>query len=235
MLGVAFVAGTLIFTDTLGTSFRNLFEQTAADVTVSRSTEFSDDFGGTGAPQGIPESVRAAVARVDGVDVAEGDISVPGVQLVDGDGEVLGGSGGAPALGINWYDTAGISPVTMQQGRPPTGADEVAVDADTAENGGLSVGDTVSVLLPQGAPRQARLVGVFEFDGSLLGATLTAFDSATAQSLLLQPGQWTSIAVRVEEGADQAVVRDRIRAALPEEGYQARTGQEQADESASEV
>ncbi len=135
VLGVAFVAGTLIFTDTIGKSFENLFEQTAADVTVSRSTEFSDDFGGTGAPQGIPESVRAAVAEEEGVDVAEGDISVPGVQLVGPDGEVVGGSGGAPSLGINWYDTPGLSPVSIRDGRSPRAYDEVAVDAEAAEDG----------------------------------------------------------------------------------------------------
>ncbi len=38
LLSVAFVSGTLVFTDTMGTTFDKLFAATASDVTVSSRT-----------------------------------------------------------------------------------------------------------------------------------------------------------------------------------------------------
>ncbi len=42
VLGVAFIAGTMIFTDTLNRTFTALFESTAADVSVAPATAFED-------------------------------------------------------------------------------------------------------------------------------------------------------------------------------------------------
>src|SRR3990170_6812833 len=47
ILGVSFVAGSFVFTDTIGKTFRDLFESVSADVTVSPRTEFDAGFTGT--------------------------------------------------------------------------------------------------------------------------------------------------------------------------------------------
>ena len=44
VLGVAFVSGTMIFTDTLSRTFTNLFESTSNDVSVTRATTFEAGF-----------------------------------------------------------------------------------------------------------------------------------------------------------------------------------------------
>ena len=43
LLSVAFVCGTLVFTDTMNTTFDKLFAATSADVTVSAKTRQDDD------------------------------------------------------------------------------------------------------------------------------------------------------------------------------------------------
>ena len=64
VLGVAFVAGTLIFTDTLSKTFNDLFKSTSADVNVARAAAFDQGLTGTGAggtasyvPQDLVEKV----------------------------------------------------------------------------------------------------------------------------------------------------------------------------------
>ena len=59
VLGVAFVAGTFVFTDTLNSSFTELFRQTAPDVTVRPAKAAAAAAGGfTGADiRTVPASI----------------------------------------------------------------------------------------------------------------------------------------------------------------------------------
>ena len=74
VLGVAFVAGTFVFTDTLNRSFTDLFRQTAPDVTV-RPTGAQDtgDFIRP-AVGSVPADLVAALAARPGVARADGAI-----------------------------------------------------------------------------------------------------------------------------------------------------------------
>src|SRR4051812_9787688 len=75
VLGVAFVGGTLIFTDTLSKTFNDLFTSTSADVNVARATAFDQGLGGTGAGGStsfVPADVVDEIADVDGVAAVEG-------------------------------------------------------------------------------------------------------------------------------------------------------------------
>jgi putative ABC transport system permease protein len=235
VLGVAFVSGTMIFTDTLGKTFNNLFETTSADVNVLPASAFEEGFVGTGAGSAVssvPESVVATVAAVDGVAAVTGDVQAEGVYLLKDDGTVLD-LGGAPGIGINWVDDPRVSAATLTAGRAPSGAAEVAVDTGAAAQGGWEVGDTVSVLTP--GPRvEATVVGLFRFgdSGGLAGASLTAFDTPTAQQLLTEPGVFTSISVAAEQGVAHEVLRDRVAQALGA-GYDVTTAAERADDLAS--
>ena len=87
VLGVAFVSGTFVFTDTIDKTFNNLFEDTFSgiDVVVQAETEF--DVGFTGPPP-IEEGVLDVVSGVDGVAVAEGTVFGTAI-LIDRDGEAI--------------------------------------------------------------------------------------------------------------------------------------------------
>ncbi|MFE4875021.1 hypothetical protein ACFRIF_40290, partial [Streptomyces sp. NPDC056682] len=67
LLSVAFVCGTLVFTDTMNATFDKLFAATASDVTVSpKSTDDKGAPSRTGRPEALPASVVAQVAKVPG-------------------------------------------------------------------------------------------------------------------------------------------------------------------------
>ena len=230
VLGVAFVVGTLVFTDTLNRTFRDLFEVTSADVNVVARAGF--DQGGTNPGAAVqvtvPESVVADVAAVDGVAAAEGNVQSEGVYVLDRGGEVLS-TGGAPGVGVSWDVAESVNPSTMVQGRPPVQQGELALDTGTVEKSGYALGDTVS-LLTTGPRVEATLVGVFRFGstGDTAGASLTAFDTATAQRLLGEPGRFSGISVAAVDGVSDSELKDRISAALGQD-YTVTSQLEEAD------
>jgi putative ABC transport system permease protein len=230
VLGVAFVVGTLVFTDTMGRTFRDLFEVTSADVNVVAAAAF--DAGGTNPGAAVdttvPESVVAEISAVDGVAVAEGNVQTAGVYVLDRDGKVLS-TGGAPGIGISWDVAESVNPSTMVQGRPPARQGELALDTGTIEKSGYALGDTVA-LLTTGPRVEATLVGVFRFGstGATAGASLTAFDTATAQLLLGKPGQFSGISVAAVDGVSDTELKGRVATALGPD-YAVTTQLEEAD------
>src|SRR3954470_19336740 len=87
VLGVAFVAGTLVFTDTIGSVFDHLFQQTTSgtDAVVRAHLPFKVNARGGGgeadrAP--VPDSMVAPIRDTAGVAEAQG--SVQGLALVVG-------------------------------------------------------------------------------------------------------------------------------------------------------
>ncbi len=233
VLGVAFVGGTMIFTDTLDRTFTALFESTSADVGVRPAAAFEQ---GTTGPGGttvhLPSTLVDRVRSVDGVAAAEGYVQTEGVYVLDRAGEVLD-TGGAPGVGVSWTAEPRLSPSELTDGRAPERDGEVALDAGTADEAGYAVGDRVTLLTP--GPRvDATVVGVFTFgeDGGLAGASLTAFDVATAQQLTGLGDGFTGIRVDAAEGVGHAALRDRV-AAVVGDGYDVQTAQQQADEQSA--
>jgi len=217
-LGVAFVSGAFVLSDTMGKAFDQLFGDVAAgsDVTVRARAH-----GATGhAPASarpIDESFVATVTDVPGVELAEG--SVTGYTLVlDGQRKPLrGGDGGSLGGSLHSDPTLG-NPYSVRSGRAPRGPGEIALDVATAAKAGYRPGDRVHVMLESG-PATFTLAGTLHFgtsDGSTLaGASMAAFDLPTAQHVLGREGMVDQIDVRAEDGTDPAEVRDRIASALP--------------------
>jgi len=234
VLGVGFVVGTLIFTDTLNATFTNLFAGTTSDVVITPEEDVeSRGFAGTVAT--LPAALLTDVRAVDGVAKAGGQVLIDGVAIVDPAGEVLG-TPGAPTFGSNWDDDEELTPFRLQEGRGPSGPGEVALDSVSAEKAGYVVGDAVSLVGPDG-PFQASLVGIFRYgtSGNLAGATIASFDTAVAQDLLLD-GQdaFTEIDVVADEGVTQESLAADVRA-VAGEGVTVRTGQEAADEATAQI
>lgn len=240
VLGVAFVAGTLIFTDTLSRTFQDLFGQTTSDVELTPKTAFDTQGDGSGTGASLPASLVPTVAGASGVANAAGSVLVNGVLVVGPDGKTLG-TAGAPAFGVSWSDDTELSPFRLVpgSGRGPTKAGEVALDSQTAEAGGFGVGDTVRIVTPK-EPLDATVTGIFRFgtSGNLAGASLTAFDEATAQALLLQPGRFTAISAQAAEGTTQDEAKASIIEALGSEQaatVEIQTGEEAADDAAASI
>jgi putative ABC transport system permease protein len=245
VLGVAFVAGSLIFSDTLSRSFTALFASTVGDVVVRPEGGTTAD----GAPSTvtIPASLLEDLREVPGAARVDGNVNAFGVFVVSADGKVVSGFG-PPAIGGNWSDAPaghGLQGLAVVEGHEPRGPDEVVLDERTAERAGYEVGDRVDIIPSTAATLTAgglptrltpSLVGIagFPSGGSLNGATYAAFDTATAQELFLQGADaYTDVWVTAG-GVSQEQLRDDVAEVLPD-GVEAVTGDDAADEAATDL
>ena len=237
VLGVAFVAGTLIFTDTLESSFEEIFTQTTPDVVVRPETTSVGAGAFTGADaRTVPAALVGELAALDGVARADGNVSSQGVYVIGADGKVVGANG-APGIAVNWNDAPaadGSQAVAVVDGRVPEREGEVALDLKTAATAGYQVGDTVALVTTGEQPQlSAELVGTVRFGstGNLVGATLTVFETEAAQDLFLGGADvFTDVAVTTQDGTTADEVAAEVAPLLPE-GVEARVGEEVAEEN----
>src|SRR5687768_2084531 len=76
LLGVAFLSGTLVFTDTIGRTFDDLFAGIYADTDSYVRSETDVELANGGSQRGrIPESTVQTVAAVPGVSDAQGFVA----------------------------------------------------------------------------------------------------------------------------------------------------------------
>ena len=146
ILGVAMMSGAYVLTDTIDKAFDAIFvESYAGTDAVVTGKEAGINFEGESAQ--TPRSRRRSsseVRAVDGVEVATGSVQDSQTKLLKPDGDAID-TGGAPALafGIDTspeYDR--FNPLNLVEGRWPSGDGEVAIDAGTADDEKLEVGDT---------------------------------------------------------------------------------------------
>jgi putative ABC transport system permease protein len=236
VLGVAFVAGSYVFTDTLDRTFEDIFGDSNSDIVVRPTVGEGDQFQFTGGDaRTLPASMVDELARVDGVDRADGIVSNQSVFVIGDDGKVVGGSG-APGIATNWSDAPaedGSVSLRILDGREPREAGEVVLEESTADKAGYDVGDTVTLVTASADPQvRATMVGTAEFGSgnSLAGATLVMFDTATAQSLLLGGDDaFNSIGITAENDSNVGALRSDIQDTLAD-GVEAKTGAEVAAE-----
>jgi len=244
VLGVAFVAGTLVFTDTIGSVFDHLFQQTThgTDAVVRAHLPFKVNRRGGGgradrAP--VPDSMVAPIRDTAGVAAAQG--SVQGLALVVGkDGKGIQGQ--APTLGVSWGPIQRFSSAyNIQKGARPTQPDQVGIDEITAEKAKVKVGDPVQIVFLTVPPQQFTVSAIFKFGdaGNLAGATLAAFEPATAQRVLGKVGTWDAIDVAGNAGLSQTDLQSRLTARLQQLGlsdrYEAITADALAKETSDNI
>jgi putative ABC transport system permease protein len=236
-LGVAFLAGTLVLTDTMQLAFDQLFGKVSSgtDAVVRAEAAYTQSEGTGTSRAPIPASVLQQVRTVDGVRAAEG--SVTGYALLtDNAGKAVLTSGGAPTVGYSMpADTTLRGDVKILRGTAPSGPHEVAIDATSAEEHHIAVGSTIKVLF-RGPTQQFTVVGTVGFGGekNLGGSTSAYFDSATAQKVLGSAGVLDAIDVSAEPGVDQAELVTRLQAAVPD-GVEAATGAAVAKETSDAI
>ncbi|RKN10015.1 ABC transporter permease [Streptomyces radicis] len=211
VLSVAFVCGTLVFTDTLNTTFDKFFGSTAADVTVGPEEE--ENAQETGRAASLPASLVDEVGAVEGVASADGVVFDAGVTVVDGAGDRVGSSNGAPTIATGWGPDIQRA-MELASGRAPEAADEALIDADTAGRADIAVGDELEIIAVEGTHR-VTVTGLAEFRSTNPGAPHVLLEAEAARTALLgSPDLITSVHVMAEDGVPDAEVRDRVAAAL---------------------
>jgi putative ABC transport system permease protein len=225
-LGVAFMAGTLVLTDTIGKTFNDLSAGVykGTDAEVRATAVFNGpQFSGAQRPL-VDASLVRRLGRVPGVAEAEG--SVFGyTRLIGRNGQALGNpAAGAPTLGGNWDEAAALNPWRLVAGHPPQAAGQVVIDKKSATDGHLWVGDTTTVLV-KGPPQRVRVVGIIAFGtaDSPGGASVVLFTTPVAQRLVVVPGKFSSILFTARPGVSQQQLVGNLRRALPH-GLEAITG-----------
>ena len=233
VLGVAFLAGTLMLGDSMAQGFDQLFGTVNAgsDVVVrSGSTVGSGDSEGRGS---IDAAVVDRVAAVPGVSRAVGTIDGLG-QIVGRNGQRLGGNG-PPTLASNWVDDSGINPFHIVSGHAPRGPGQVVIDRGSAVEGRLAVGSATTVLTP--APVPVTVVGIAAFGDQDSAGTATNvwFDTADARAHLLGgQDRVSSVLVATEAGTDAGTVLQDVRRMIPADA-QAMTGSELTKEQRAAI
>ncbi|MER5879016.1 MULTISPECIES: ABC transporter permease [unclassified Streptomyces] len=229
LLSVAFVCGTLVFTDTMNTTFDKLFAVTSSDVTVLPKAAKSDDTPQNGKPESVPASALAQARQADGVKSAEGAVSSMNVTVVNGDNKNMGSTTGAPTIAGNWTHND-LRSMEITSGHAPRGPTEVMVDADTVAKHHLKMGDELRTIAVTG-DFKARIVGIATFKVTNPGAAVVYFDTETSQRELLgSTGRFTQINVTAAAGVPDARLKQNVSTAL-DGSYKIQTQKENADEN----
>ncbi|ANH91905.1 ABC transporter permease [Streptomyces sp. NPDC058319] len=240
LLSVAFVCGTLVFTDTMNTTFDKLFAVTASDVTVAPKTAKNSETPQNGVPETLPAAALDRVRQAEGVKSVEGGVSSPNVTVVDRHNKNMGSSNGAPTIAGNWT-SGSLRSMEITSGHAPHGPGEMLVDADTADKHDLKLGDELRTIAQTG-DLTARVVGIAAFKVTNPGASVVYFDTATAQrGLLGTTGRFTQISVTAAPGVSDEQLKQNVTRTLAAAtgakagAYKIQTAKENADENRKDV
>ncbi len=233
VLGVTFISGTFVLTDTLNNTFTVLFGNIYQKIDFQVRGVAQLGSGANATRNELPESLLATVRGVPGVQAAQGEVGGY-AQFVAQDGKAIQ-TGGAPTLGVSFNPDQQISSLHLVAGGPPVTADDVVMDAGTAQKYGFTVGQRVRILFA-GPPRTFTITGIAQFGSAnnLAGATLAAFTLPTAQAVLQEVGHLDNINVVAAPGASKPAVQRDIASALPP-GVEVVTGQTVVNEQTSSV
>jgi putative ABC transport system permease protein len=212
LLGVAFIAGSFVLTDTINRSFDDIFDQAyeGTDVAISSSTAVESENGGDVPPFSARYLDR--VRAVDGVEKAAGGIFSVG-RFVDKKGDPLGNSF-APQF-ISSVAPKPFETLTYTEGRPPRTADEASLDQSTADREDLKPGDTLRIAGDAGV-KSYRITGIQRLGDTASGGSGTAqLTLPEAQRLTDKEGEFDGISVKAAAGVSPRLLRDRIDRVLP--------------------
>ena len=237
LLGVAFMAGTLVLSATVNRVFDDLFDQLGENVdAIVRGPELFESQV-TGTQRGLrPDSVFDKVAAVDGVAGAEGSIQTVQLTLLDRKGEPVGGGFGPPTIVTTWNSDEAMASYQVAEGRAPTKDGEAIIDRATAKDADLEIGKPITLVGPKGKVK-LELVGTSKFGSadSAGGATSIGTTLKQSQELVGEPGKVDTISVRAEPGVSPEELVKRLDAADLAPKYDVVTGQQAADEQASDI
>src|SRR4051812_45792991 len=229
VLGVTFVAGSLVLTHTsqrvLDQQFRTA--TSGADLAVRRAVAFDSAMGVEVTRDPVPPSAIEKMRSVPGVAQVQPVVRGQGLLTVDSRPVLPSG----PSLLESW-SPATFNPYPLRSGRAPTADDEIVIDLATAVTHKIGLGRTIGLRGVQaGTFRVVGLAGFGDGDGPP-NSTLALVRLPAAQRLL-HLGTGTSDAdIRTADGANAEAVRGRLTAALGPQ-YQVSSSRDVAARSAA--
>lgn len=230
LIGVAFVAGTYVLTDTIFAAFDEIFEDSlkGTSVVVTARDVVEQESGETPT---VSASLLPKVKRVPGVRLAAGAIFTPG-GFFDSRGDAIG-SKFAPKF-ISSTQPDGLESLNYVEGRPPRTAAEASLDQSAAEEAGLTIGDEIELASVERA-KIFRLVGLTRLgDASFGGASIAQVTLREAQRITGKLGRFDLISIAAETGVSPIQLKRRTERAMPP-STRVETGRENADRSSEQI
>ena len=230
VIGVAFVAGSYVLTDTIFAAFDEIFTDslkgTSVVVTAKNPVEQEN-----GEIPTIPASLLPKVQKTAGVKLAAGAIFTPG-GFFDAEGEKIGNKF-APKF-ISSHLPNGLESLTYVDGHPPRGPHEASLDEAAAEESGIELGEPIR-LIGQGSARSFRLVGFTHLgNASFGGASIAQVTLPVAQQLTHKVGRFDQISVAARAGVSPLTLKRRIERVMPRSA-RVETATEKADRGSEEI
>ncbi|MET8277925.1 FtsX-like permease family protein [Micromonospora sp. NPDC005174] len=239
VLGVMFVSGAFVLTDTLGRSFDSVFADgfSEIDVNVAAKPKVEvNEMEGEQTAAPLPAAVVDRVKQVPGVASATGVVNADGARVIGSNGKVVT-SFGPPQLGENWVGEGDL--LQLREGRAPQADDEIVVNKSLATSAKVRVGEKVGVLTAfESKKRDFTLVGIAGYSGdrdSIGGVNEVFFTTPVAQRLMLgEPGVFSSVTVKAAGGVSDEALRDDVARTLGAD-YDVKTGEQVADDAAASL
>ncbi|MFE9658097.1 ABC transporter permease [Micromonospora sp. NPDC006431] len=235
VLGVMFVSGAFVLTDTLGRTFDAIFADAyeGVDVNVAAKPKIAvSEMEGEQTAAPVPAAAVDKVRAVPGVATATGVVAADGARLIGSNGKAVA-SFGPPQLGENW--TGESEQLRLREGHEPRADDEIVINQGLATAGKVKLGDRVGVLTPLEPKQDFTIVGIFGYSGgrdSIGGSNEIMFTTPTAQRLMLgEPNTFNSVTVKAAGGVTDESLRDAVAAAVGD-GYVVKTGEQLSTEAA---
>ncbi len=207
LLGVGFVAGTLIFTDSIRESFFSSFARQAKNVdavvtpangldvaSIERKDQADSAY--------VSPAALDAIRKLPDVAAAEGRVLGP-APILDQSGKLIKVSGN-PGFGIAFPADGKLGYFDFASGRAPSGPTEVALDKITAADHHYALGGHLTVVDHTDRRQAFTIVGIFDngTDKTYQGQSVVGFDTATALNVTGRTG-FDQIAVRAKSGVAQ--------------------------------
>ena len=230
ILGVAFIAGSYVLTDTIFAAFDEIFTEslqgTSVVITAQNPVEQQ-----SGEIATVPKSYLPKVQGVPGVKEAAGAIFTPG-GFFDSENKAIG-TKFAPKF-ISSTLPEGLESLTYVEGKKPRGPGEASLDKSAAESAGLEIGDTLKIV-GAGKVVPFKLVGLTQLgQASFGGASIAQVTLPVAQAITHKRGRFDQISVAAEPGVSEATLQRRIEKVLPLSA-RVETAKEKADRGSEEI
>ena len=229
-LGVAFVAGSFVLTDTIFAAFDEIFSESLKGTSVVITAENPVEQESGEIPT-VSASLLPRVVRTPGVKEAAGAIFTPGA-FFNAENEKIGNKF-APKF-ISSTLPGQLESLNYVEGHLPRGPTEASIDKAAADASDLQIGQTIK-LIGQGKLVSFKLVGLTQLgSASFGGASIAQVTLPVAQRLTHKRGRFDQISIAADDGVSAAALKRRIAERMPG-GVRVETAAENADRGSEEI
>lgn len=207
VLGVTFVTGSLVLTDTSQKLFEDQFRTASAgvDLTIRDAAAFDSAMGVEVERDPLPADLLERVRAVDGV--ADAAASAAGQGLLEADGEPLVPAGSSL---LSSWSPAPFGAFEIREGSEPAADGEVVLDVATAETYDITIGDEVTVKADTAETLTVVGLAGFGTEDGLADTTVALVSLPTAQRLLDLGDQVTQVQAIAADGVTPTELQSAV-------------------------